>query len=326
MEPFLFHCPHCQSKLRVKDPLSLRRQTRCPECRLAIVIVEKGGSFHAQAPIETPEKQAESAAMLSEQTAVASGHADVPLVQTPAPSRGMLSAASPATPRPWWQTPVAAGCAATALVVTGLGYLASVQSTDSADNLPAADVVQSDLPEAGGAAIVPAAALDEAQAMHVPAESSPAESVAGTQLEQSGKTGISAAASDTPAEPAAATSPAVAFDPAMVTADRPIEPQLAADEAVPRRIDIKVSMKQRIARYEMTRSLALSDVLPEMAEMLGAPIRFDEAAIAAARPGLKSTVQLRIRDTTVGDLLDALLERTGLTWHVAGDHLELVPR
>src|SRR5579863_1998355 len=49
MDPFHFVCPHCSSRLRVREKLYLGRQVDCPECGQALKIVEGKEGLEAQA-------------------------------------------------------------------------------------------------------------------------------------------------------------------------------------------------------------------------------------------------------------------------------------
>jgi hypothetical protein len=107
--------------------------------------------------------------------------------------------------------------------------------------------------------------------------------------------------------------------------DRPLEPEFGPGNA-PRKVEIPVSLRQPIVRFEQPKSRPLSDLLPALAEMVGAPIRFDAAELGAAAAGLKTPVQLHLENTTVGDILDGLLKPAGLAYRVESDHVRLVPR
>jgi hypothetical protein len=79
-------------------------------------------------------------------------------------------------------------------------------------------------------------------------------------------------------------------------------------------------------RYELPRGKPLADWLPELAELVGAPIRFDAAELGGSAAGLKAPVQLRLENTTVGDILADLLKLGGLAYRVEIDHIQIIPR
>src|SRR5262245_33694225 len=45
MDPFQFVCPHCATRLRIREKLLLGRQIACPECRGALLIVKNGDAL-----------------------------------------------------------------------------------------------------------------------------------------------------------------------------------------------------------------------------------------------------------------------------------------
>ena len=45
MDPFHFSCPHCSSRLRVREKLLVGRQVDCPECGDTLLIVDRGGEL-----------------------------------------------------------------------------------------------------------------------------------------------------------------------------------------------------------------------------------------------------------------------------------------
>jgi hypothetical protein len=110
--------------------------------------------------------------------------------------------------------------------------------------------------------------------------------------------------------------------------NRPIDPEFAAEQVPPaaRRIDLAVSLKQPIVRFDQPKSRPLSEVLTGVAEMAGARIDFDRDKLGPAAARLAEPVALKLDDTTVGDILTGLLHPAGLSFRVEGDHMKLVPR
>lgn len=107
--------------------------------------------------------------------------------------------------------------------------------------------------------------------------------------------------------------------------DQPLEPEFAP-EPLRREIDLAKSLRQPILLYDLPRSRPLYEWLPGVADLIGAPIRFDNAELGAAVAGLKTPVRLRLENTTVGEILDGLLKPAGLTYRVETDHIQLAPR
>ncbi|MBI3860404.1 MAG: DUF1559 domain-containing protein [Planctomycetia bacterium] len=108
---------------------------------------------------------------------------------------------------------------------------------------------------------------------------------------------------------------------------RPIDPEFAPEPVVAavRKIDLNVSLKQPIARFDQPRSKSLADVLTGVAEMAGTQIAYDREELGAAAAHLAEPVALRLENTTVGDILTGLLRPAGLAYRIEGDHLRLVP-
>lgn len=108
-------------------------------------------------------------------------------------------------------------------------------------------------------------------------------------------------------------------------ADQPLEPEFEP-EPVRKRVDVAESLRQPILLYDLPRARPLQEWLPEVADMIGAPIRFDAAELGTAVAGLKTPVRVRLENTTVGDILQNLLKPAGLTYRVEIDHIQLAPQ
>lgn len=106
--------------------------------------------------------------------------------------------------------------------------------------------------------------------------------------------------------------------------DPPLNPEFAPEPA-PRKIDPAVSLKQPIVRFEMSSPRPLAELLPGLAELVGVPLRIDpEAGVTAS--ALKTPIQLRLQETTIGAILEGVLKPAGLRYEVESDHLRIVPR
>jgi hypothetical protein len=110
--------------------------------------------------------------------------------------------------------------------------------------------------------------------------------------------------------------------------DRPITPEFAPEPAPPavKKIDLAVSLKQPILRFDQPRSKPLAEVLVSVAEMAGTTIVYDRDELGSAAAHLQEPMALKLERTTVGDILTGLLRPAGLAYRVDGDHLRLVPR
>ena len=108
---------------------------------------------------------------------------------------------------------------------------------------------------------------------------------------------------------------------------QPLEPEFVPEPPKPvaKKIDLAVSLKQPIVRFDQPKSRPLSEVLTGVAEMAGTQIDFDRDKLGPAAARLAEPVALKLDNTTVGDILTGLLRPAGLAYRVEGDHLKLVP-
>lgn len=107
--------------------------------------------------------------------------------------------------------------------------------------------------------------------------------------------------------------------------DQPLEPEIAPD-AGRKRVDLAQSLRRPILLYDLPRARPLYEWLPEVGDMIGAPIRFDEAELGNAVAALKTPVRVRLENTTVGEILANLLKPAGLTYRIEGDTIRLAPQ
>jgi DNA-directed RNA polymerase subunit RPC12/RpoP len=107
--------------------------------------------------------------------------------------------------------------------------------------------------------------------------------------------------------------------------DQPLEPEFAPEPSR-KKIDLAQSLRQPVLLYDQPRTRPLHEWLPGIADMVGAPIRFDDAELGAPIAGMKTPIRLRLENTTVGEILDSLLKPAGLAYRVETDHIRLVPR
>ena len=130
-------------------------------------------------------------------------------------------------------------------------------------------------------------------------------------------------AAEAEAEPMVVDNPP---DAELAADERPIDPEFAPEPAPPpvRRIDLAVSLKQPIVRFDQPRSKPLSEILVSVAEMAGARITVDQEEIGPAAARLAEPVALRLENTTVGEILSSLLQPAGLAYRIEGDHLRVV--
>lgn len=105
----------------------------------------------------------------------------------------------------------------------------------------------------------------------------------------------------------------------------PLDPEIAPEpEPAKRKIDLAVSLKQPIAKFDQPKSKPLSDVLTSVAEMAGTRIAYDRDELGPAAAHLAEPIALKLENTTVGEILSGLLRPAGLAYRIDGDHLKLV--
>lgn len=118
--------------------------------------------------------------------------------------------------------------------------------------------------------------------------------------------------------------------PAPPKADRPRTPAAIIAELLgqpapkpPEQVNIKRRLEQPIARFEQIRPVAARQLLLQIEEMCGVPIRYDAQELAAI--DWQKPVTLRLENTTVGDILAALLEQLAAHYVLEADTIRLHP-
>ncbi len=90
-----------------------------------------------------------------------------------------------------------------------------------------------------------------------------------------------------------------------------------------RRIDVRAKLSQPILRFHQPQLKPFPDLLDEVREMSGIPIRYDREQIAAA---LNQRVSLSLEKTTVKGILAALLSKVGLTYKIEAAGIRVLPK
>jgi hypothetical protein len=311
MDPFHFSCPHCSSRLRVREKLYVGRQVDCPECGDTLLIVDVAGELGVERVARKPGEQKRATA--SESTSPID------------PTTPGLDSASPGRLE-WFladrrRALVALGAAAAVIVAliavivhsgsigaTNGNAISADDGADDGDDLAdgrsgvAAKDVPGDKSKPGG-----------------PEDRDPL--VAGDS-----RTGDPAESEDQDAS--GIREFAGTGDADLLDADhRPIDPEFAPEPPVEqvRKLDLAVSLKQPIARFDQPRSKPLEEILVSVAEMAGARIAFDRDELGPAGARLSEPMALRLENTTVGGILEGLLHPAGLSFRIDGDHLRVVP-
>ena len=86
--------------------------------------------------------------------------------------------------------------------------------------------------------------------------------------------------------------------------------------------EIGEALRLPIKRYVHPKPVQLRQVLREVGQIGGVDLEIDKSLVGDSR--LEQTVQLDLKKTTAGGILDAALESTGLTHHVHAGHILIV--
>lgn len=87
--------------------------------------------------------------------------------------------------------------------------------------------------------------------------------------------------------------------------------------------EIREALKLPITRYMHQGPIKLRQVLREVGQLGGVDLRIDKSVVGDSR--LEQTVQLDLKKTSAGEILDAALESTGLTHQVHDGYVLIVP-
>jgi len=85
-------------------------------------------------------------------------------------------------------------------------------------------------------------------------------------------------------------------------------------EPVP--IDVAARLQQPILRFEQSQAVPVRDLLSQVEEMSGVPIRFAQPAGKDLQRMLDRQISLKLVKTTVGGILKAVLDRAGLSYRI----------
>lgn len=93
----------------------------------------------------------------------------------------------------------------------------------------------------------------------------------------------------------------------------------------PRKIDVAGQLSQPIVRFEQLRPVPLRELLVQIEELSGVPLRYADELTPDAAP-LDERVTISLQETTVGGVLEALLKQTGLTYEIEADGIRIASR
>lgn len=87
---------------------------------------------------------------------------------------------------------------------------------------------------------------------------------------------------------------------------------------------IEAKLRQKITSFEQMKPVAFVKLLDTIEELAGVPIVWDLDRVTDEQ--LQKTVTIRLKETTVGEILDTLLKQVGLERRSAEGKIELQPR
>lgn len=87
--------------------------------------------------------------------------------------------------------------------------------------------------------------------------------------------------------------------------------------------DIPAALAVKIVKFEQVQNVPLKELLFQVEELAGVPIRLADDAPANDDAVWNQGVSLRLKDTTVGDILNAILQKANLSYTIESDHIRL---
>ena len=321
-----FQCPSCQAPLRLENrALFVGRTFDCPDCRESLLIEADGSAGVKAKRSNTPTRRASEgteinnvaaspARRATHETASKVSDRGVDL-QSPKSAWDRLSR------RPallGWI--VAVLFAIVLLVVVNSGHQRGVPEADTpvvAENKTPETARQESAEQNSKTAVEPDPNSPRAN------DQSPDEPKPKDNSEQPPPD----ATKDSPrdSQPPAAADPAekpAAEEPKPVPV--PPEPAPAPASFVLSSEAIEAKLRQKIARFDQPKPVAFVKLLDTVEELAGVPIVWDLDRVTDEQ--LQQPVTIRLKETTVGEILDTLLKQVGLERRTVAGKIELVPR
>lgn len=88
-------------------------------------------------------------------------------------------------------------------------------------------------------------------------------------------------------------------------------------------IDVAARLRQPLSSFDQPRPVSARSLFESLEEMIGVPVLMDAKDLGASAGALDQKVTLKLKSTTVGDLLQAVADRTGLQWQIDGESIRL---
>ncbi len=91
----------------------------------------------------------------------------------------------------------------------------------------------------------------------------------------------------------------------------------------PKPVDVPAALAVKIVKFEQVKNAPFHELLYQVEELCGVPIRRDADLPANNAELWNRPVSLRLKDTTVGQILEELLQKAQLRYTVEADHIQL---
>ena len=91
-------------------------------------------------------------------------------------------------------------------------------------------------------------------------------------------------------------------------------------------LDVPAALDLKIVKFEQVQDVPFREMLFQLEELCGVPIRASAELPGDQAELWKRPVSLRLTDTTVRGILEAVLEKAGLRYTIEKDHLRLYPQ
>jgi len=273
VQPTVFSCPHCATRLRIRDRSQLGRTIDCPDCKQPLQL----GS--------------DSLGRLSAVAITAPGE-----VFTGGPAAGWSRKMRSPTLIAWTSVSLAAA------VILGV-VLRGERASDS-NPRPSTDEKEP-----------PAKAEFVASSVAAQERSSPP-AVEG-RVDDPPIDVLLAADDPVPVEPPNET---VAADNPAERA--PIDVPIAEDVV---RFDVATQLRQPIREFTQAKPVEVRKLLVQVAELSAVPIDASAVEIEPWRERLDRTVTLALKETSVGEILDAVVQQVELRMEIADGVIRVLP-
>ncbi|MCA9071279.1 MAG: hypothetical protein KDA84_20265, partial [Planctomycetaceae bacterium] len=91
----------------------------------------------------------------------------------------------------------------------------------------------------------------------------------------------------------------------------------------PKPVDIPAALALKLVKFEQIQAAPFEELLFQVQEMSGVPIKRGKDVPEKANPIWSQPVSLRLKETTVKQVLESLLAKAQLSYTIESDHIEL---